>query len=844
MPRIAHISDVHFGRTFDVSVWDKVRSEIKGFNPDIIVASGDFIDNPHPFLLLAAKCELERLCGECLSPPQFFVVPGNHDVLDLGNIWRPAAVRWFDRIMFCDTAAAAAKLESSLGFELGLNEPTWKWGRRLRLRGLYPRNSIWWNTRIGQCDRRLQSCARRRAGMKWPSENEFHQTAIACFDSNPSSLRAFAFATGEVEAAQVTRLTSRAQVPERSFCSQCIAAAAVPTRKPAIALRVAVLHHHPLPIALPGKSIRGRGGEARLEPFLVLRNGGDLLHKLQSQRFDIVLHGHKHRPQFARIELRAKDLDGYPLLVLAGGSTAKDDEDDTDNTLRLIWTEANGRFVVDTYEAGVLKEGLRYLESAQDLRRRAFTRAVERAGLFAAELCSTVTIDGVGHLRSVDQTMGLRVPAGGETVEGLAIGVIIPPHDIRGNIRLDGDYNGDVSIEWRDDIGHTYSITEEAPEGAYCWLRFTEPLEAKSIRTRDFCVTEAAANSIAMTRWELTERSRGLQAYVDPEYEQVGYFVSYPVGKLVIRMIIPQELVDIAKPEVRCLRHPDYPAYPLTFRPKDRSLGCSINAFVVDAALQAEAEKTLRVQTDDHSWSFTIERPIPGHMYNIRWKVPDRIAKAEVLRRTAAFQKLLLQLGSAVKSGTLSTVHRQCYGYFAQLFDALSARFRSAIDPDEQRESFLMAYDSTSLTLQPVLAQPSTLVSALHGVPLGGGVAGAAFLQRRVLTWGADPDSDSLIKPFPAGLPARRVLALPIYHWSEDGAGTIRLDTDPGAVISVVTLGSDVVDSRIAECHGDDPAAKLLCEEAQALAQLWVNRILDLLARPKGGQAIPTPPEP
>jgi len=126
---------------------------------------------------------------------------------------------------------------------------------------------------------------------------------------------------------------------------------------------------------------------------------------------------------------------------------------------------------------------------------------------------------------------------------------------------------------------------------------------------------------------------------------------------------------------------------------------------------------------------------------------------------------------------------------------------------------------------------------------LGAGVAGAAFLQRRVLTWGADPDSDSMIKPFPAGQSVRRVLALPIYHWSKDDKGALRLDTDPGAVIGVVTLGSDVVDSRIAECHGDDPAAKLLCQEAQALAQLWIVEILSLLARPLPGQT-PTTPKP
>jgi predicted MPP superfamily phosphohydrolase len=813
MPRIAHISDIHFGRTFDFSVWRKVRAKIKAFNPNIIIASGDFTDDPHPFLLLAAKRELEKLSAECPLRPQFFAVPGNHDVLDAGNVWRPGAACWFDRIMFCDTTA----------FD--------------------PRNSIWWNTRGSQCDRRMQSCARRKINMKWPTENECNETVVTCLNSNPFSLRAFAFATGEVGAAQVTGLEGSAPSPNQQICSQCTTPGAVPARKPAIALRVAVLHHHPLPIAVPSKSIRERGGEAQLEPFLVLRNSGDFLHKLQQQRFDLVLHGHKHRPQFARIELQTKNVDRYPLLVLAGGSTAKDDEDSTDNTLRLICTRPNGRFVVDTYEEGVLNSRLHYKESLEDYRRRAFTRAAERAGMFATELRSTVTIDGVGHLRSQDETIDLQVPAGGETVDGLAINVLIPPHDTRVNIKLLNDGNGVASIEWRDTNANTYDITQEAPQHAYCWLHFTEPLEGKSTETRSFTITEAAANSIAMTRWELAERSRGKQALVDPNYEQIGYFVTYPVEKLVIRLVTPREL-DGVTPEVRCLRHPDYPAYPLNFRAEDRAFGYTIDKCPVDPELQGEAQEALHFRAADRSWSFTIERPIPGHMYNIRWKVPDLIANGLARRRTAAFQKLLLQLARAVevgfKSGFLSDLPRQCCNYFAQLLDALSQRFCSEINPSEQLASFLMSYDSSHLRLQPVLAQPDSLLEGDYAVPLGGGVAGAAFLQRRVMTWGADPESDSLIKPIPAGLPAHHILALPIYHWRKDAAGNIQLDTDPGAVIAVVTLGSDVVDSRIAECHGDDPAAKSLCQEAQALAQLWVIRILDLLARPSSQQGVRT----
>src|ERR1700676_4870212 len=138
MPRLAHISDIHFGRTFNFDIWRKVRAEIKGFNPSIIIASGDFTDSPAPLRLLAAKSELQDLCGECGTNTQFFVVPGNHDLLDWGNVWHPGSSWWFERVMFNDTTGIKASLESGLKFRLGLNENTLAWSTFPRLDRLKP----------------------------------------------------------------------------------------------------------------------------------------------------------------------------------------------------------------------------------------------------------------------------------------------------------------------------------------------------------------------------------------------------------------------------------------------------------------------------------------------------------------------------------------------------------------------------------------------------------------------------------------------------------------------------------------------------------------------------------
>jgi hypothetical protein len=132
----------------------------------------------------------------------------------------------------------------------------------------------------------------------------------------------------------------------------------------------------------------------------------------------------------------------------------------------------------------------------------------------------------------------------------------------------------------------------------------------------------------------------------------------------------------------------------------------------------------------------------------------------------------------------------------------------------------------------PVLSSPPDLLDLPYHAPLGRGIMGAAFLQRSVLAWGDHPLSKSLIRPLPVpGRDARRVLALPIYHWLEDKGRQPQLNTRPGAVIGVVTFASDVVDSRISACQGNDEPARLLAQDAQALAQRSVINIINLLSR-------------
>ena len=73
MRTIAHISDIHFGRT-DPAVVEGLVQDLAGRRPDVLVVSGDFTQRARAGQYADAAAFLRRL------PTPQLVVPGNHDI--------------------------------------------------------------------------------------------------------------------------------------------------------------------------------------------------------------------------------------------------------------------------------------------------------------------------------------------------------------------------------------------------------------------------------------------------------------------------------------------------------------------------------------------------------------------------------------------------------------------------------------------------------------------------------------------------------------------------------------------------------------------------------------------
>jgi 3',5'-cyclic AMP phosphodiesterase CpdA len=73
MRRIAHLSDLHFGRT-DPAVVEALVAELNADPPDLVAVSGDLTMRARRREYRAARAFLDRLRAPVLA------VPGNHDI--------------------------------------------------------------------------------------------------------------------------------------------------------------------------------------------------------------------------------------------------------------------------------------------------------------------------------------------------------------------------------------------------------------------------------------------------------------------------------------------------------------------------------------------------------------------------------------------------------------------------------------------------------------------------------------------------------------------------------------------------------------------------------------------
>ncbi|MGE0417392.1 MAG: metallophosphoesterase [Acetobacteraceae bacterium] len=806
--RIAHLSDIHFGERFDPEIWAAVGSEVRKFHPTLLIVSGDLVDNPFAEHLLAAKCELTRLARD--AGAALYVVPGNHDVFESGTNVSQGRRDWFERIFgHADTTAAEHALQRKLGEPPGFGA---KARSRTDVLAHIKRMAGFAN------DFTAYLPAAASAALPRVVRPDGTPVLLALLDSNAVD-QTIGAATGSVSRKDLLALTNELN----DIDTPCLA-------------RIAVIHHHVLPIAFVGGDIVGA------EPLMVLHNAGTVLSILSRHRFDLILHGHRHQPQFARLDLDPRELDGYPIAVAAAGSTAllsSDSQRDRtrDNALNLITIEENGRirvaslFYGDTVGPDLSAQDAErvrvFHEPLATVKRRAFIRARERHGLESERREQRFEITENGDLEIGYEVVGLRLLHHDPDYLERRHEVIVPPHGhlVEAVLALDGR---SVSA------GYSVAKVPAAPGAGFnCVVRL--PHSPSDGRTAAYRLVHGYANSIAMTLWEAEERWRvdhgdGTARTGGWNEEWVGARITHPTRELTLRLKLPPTLADI-QPRVACRRHRDFPAYGIDAA---RDAVMPGNACPHDDPdMQRHEQENLKFDPSSGAWVLTVEQPMVGYVYQLRWEIPGEPADAVIQGDVLQWQDLLLSCAAVEETQPRPGGYDSALTAFREDCEAIGKLLRWG-GRSEKWGVELFVYDRDTLTLVPAFSvrswQPGQLPPGFR-IGLGDGIAGAAFQQRRSVPWSRASAYSPYIVPVPYDGPSPQdavqlstTLAVPVYH--ADCADLPR--PPPWSAIGVLCFSSSSPASKVTGMCTltPQPDSLVRLRTARDLAHMAVDRVL------------------
>lgn len=839
MIRIAHLSDIHFGVKFSEATWDAVAHEVVRFDPDLIVVSGDLVDDPSPAHLLAAKCALSDLSERARQrshirnngngrSAELIVVPGNHDVFESGVAVGMKRLDWFERVFNADeTDRAESFLKDGLGVQsLGFSSRCLGFETNIRpqdagfIRRLWIRLLALVSGRYGH-DGDDFAGHLRVVGPR-PSVNTpiGAPLLLALLDSNPAHAGLYA-ATGVVDNDQLMRLGSELVAARDIYVA-----------------RIAVVHHHVLPIAFAAGAARKTG-----EPMMVLRNAGAVLRTLADHKFDLILHGHWHRSQFTRIDFGTDEVDSYPIAVASAGSAAMMSADNPSaNSFNLITIAETGQIEVKSVFYGAAqapnpkgqlgRHYHLYKEPLSSAKRRAYVRAQERHDIECEEREQACEITENGDLWVTHRVEALQISGEISEYSKRPLGISIPSygHFVRETLKPDH-----ASTQ----AGVTLTVAPDHPgsqnrELEYFWINLPGHGLTRGGESARYTIQHGCANCMKMTLWEAIERAQQSSKEAPPEgfdSEWLGARVSFPTRKLILKAKLPPSLAMV-QPHVECRRHPKYPFYEVDnwgdakLSPKD---------MVIDPKVQEEEKQGLRYEAPTNTWILEVNHPLVGYQYSLRWKVPGDVPDAQIVGNTLEWQRRLLSLGDRIDRASTSDKDGRAIHQFELLCRTLGIEVCCG-GPEEKWIVVLFVYDTERLALRPILSRRSWTADGLprsFEVPYGDGVSGAAFQQRRIIAWNQQRVADnpshsarSLISPVPLpGCEGKstevvNMLALPVYH---SGTEDLR-QPPPWAAIGVVTIASSSYASAI--CGMDDAQRRRLRSAAQTQVDSIVRAML------------------
>jgi predicted phosphodiesterase len=459
------------------------------------------------------------------------------------------------------------------------------------------------------------------------------RVAIFSFDSNGSGFLDLASGVvAESALIEAASLSSRWRDHEPSAWNE--------------ATRIAILHHHPMPIAATDQ----RDSITEFQEFLLLKNAGLFMTQMVHCGVDIVLHGHRHYPAFSKIRFPVDDREQVLSVVAAGSAGRKGlypyaynqivlqdgDESYVERRSRSTATYAPDKtFVLSDYD---------------ESRRARFERlAHQNAALIRVKKYMRFeTIDDpAGDLETAERFEGV-IAYGDDPVRVL-------PSSVSGQTAyfLTRDYYPDDSqqvIRWVwDDKSAAEPLLEDGERRAHS--EFDPPIGDTPISFRRLSKTPNAIHFNARERFHASRT----------EDEFISMTTRNAMELMVLSIVFPKSRFP-QQLRVVVLNSEDHP----------------------DVREQLHVSRYFAYLSHASTAVLTVDHPLPGYTYQIRWSLPADEA--------AELQLTALDAGRATQVIGALLELRNDAGARAAIASLLGA-LGLAVDPGTDTRTLLFCYD-------------------------------------------------------------------------------------------------------------------------------------------------------
>lgn len=718
---ILHVSDLHVGRTFDDSLRAQLRHLTREISPDILIVSGDLVNSPWPASMRKAREFVEQLADDAgipveNRPDRVVTVPGNHDYKILGNFGLRRLTRVPYEVHFGRERSTDGQ-GNNLGAYLKLSwNALLPWGKKMR----------------DMPD--IRQCAE-------------HGVILYGFNSTPLAQR-FGLATGKVEDEQIANAAGYIAARRRELDlkrkdlelqrNQSDATIAdieatlegldISMERLDASLKIAVVHHHPVPIAYVNVDLQARLQES----FMIFFNAGTFLRELGRSGVDVVLHGHKHYTGFSRITYDMPDYVRREMSVLAAGSaTHHKPSDPLGNEFNVIRVYDDDTVDAEQWyfsaAAGRKEQSRSYvLVNNDDVRGRRHEHLIRHTGMTCREVTKRFRLTRNGYSAVETRLLGCAA---------------VNPRGV-------SEYDVDLPSPLQSYIRH-FKVNAPAPSPGF--LRFEEDAnrchfrhvrgkivfgETRTIKDGPFNVgcTYHLMNGHALDATEFQRKYLGQ----DMEWEYATLWCEEPTESLKLTVEFPDDFDQDTIEET---------GVHVVYEPWKARRGYGR---IGGKDLRRHDAETNRVagglKSEGHGkFELSVAAPIPGLGYRIRWRYKDEeltgVRREDEERLRYVRQKLIE--AAEQSADRPSPLYDDVQRYLRIVQDDVESRYPAG-DPDEQLSISLCVLDDRDpkcAALRFVATNVGAIGDLLDETLVPGeGCAGFSFEKQKTLLYDKDRD--------------------------------------------------------------------------------------------------------